>query len=193
MEGVWRELFEGNEFLTQGLPILLVLGVGSLLTGVVFERMTPLLRSFPGLIVLVPPLIGLRGNINTTLGSRLGSAIHLGLVEPDRMWNPEVRENVLGSMALSTVMPAVAAVLAWGVSVVAGLPAMRLDLFVLVATVAGLVSGGFLAVVTLGIMVLAHRYGLDPDNVTGPGLATVGDVITLLVLLATASILGGAF
>lgn len=192
MPGLWRDLFRGNDFLTQGLPILMLLAVGSLGTGLVFERMVPLLQAYPGLIVLVPPLIGLRGNINASLGSRLGSAVHLGLIEPGTMWDPEVRENVLGSLMLSGLMPALAAVLAWVVSRALGIAVIPLWLLVAVATVAGLVSGLLLAAITVGIVTWSHRHGVDPDNVTGPGLATVGDVLTLLVLFATSAlVLGG--
>ncbi len=191
MPGIGRDLLRGNDLLVQGLPILLLLALGSLVTGVVFQRMIPLLRAFPGLIVIVPPLIGLRGNINASLGSRLGSAVHLGVIEPGAVWDPEVRQNVLGSLALSGMMPAVAAVLAWVASQLLGLAMMPLGLLILVATVAGLVSGAILAGITVGIVTLSYRYGLDPDNVTGPGLATVGDVLTLAILFGTAWFLLG--
>jgi mgtE-like transporter len=193
MAGRWAQASGDESFLRQAVPVLLVLAVGSLVTGVVFERMTPLLRSFPGLIVLVPPLIGLRGNINTAMGARLSSGMHLGVIDPSDPWHPEVRENVAGSLVLSTVMPALAGILAWAASIVLGLDAMALGTFVLVATVAGLLSGLFLAGVTLVILAAAHRYGIDPDNVTGPALATVGDVVTLAILYGTAVGIAGGF
>lgn len=191
MAGSWYARARDEGFLEQALPVLLLLAVGSLATGIVLERMTALLRAFPGLIVLVPPLIGLRGNINTALGARMGSAIHLGVVDPTSLWDPEVRANVAGSLTLSTLMPALAGVLAWAASRLVGLEAMSLRLFVVVATVAGLASGIFLSAVTLAILVAAHRWGIDPDNVTGPALATIGDVVTLAVLYATAAVLAG--
>lgn len=193
MAGRWPASTREEGFLRQALPVLLLLAVGSLATGVVFERMTHLLREFPGLIVLVPPLIGLRGNINSSLGARLGSAIHLGVVDPESFRGREVAANVGGSMALSTVMPSLAGVLAWATSLALGLDAMPLTLFVGVAAVAGFLSGLFLAGVTLVILAAAYRYGLDPDNVTGPALATIGDVVTLVILYGTAAVLAGGF
>lgn len=191
MAGSWTARAREEGFLQQALPVLMLLAVGSLATGAVFERMRPLLRQFPGLIVLVPPLIGLRGNINTSMGARLASAMHLGVVDPEALWDREVAENLGGSLALSATMPALAGVLAWAASLLIGLEVMALSRFVLVASLAGLASGVLLAGVTLVILVVAHRYGIDPDNVTGPALATVGDVVTLVVLYATVGLLVG--
>lgn len=191
MAGSWIADVRDEGFLRQSLPVLMLLAVGSLATGAVFERMQPLLREFPGLIVLVPPLIGLRGNINNAMGARLGSAMHLGIVDPRAIWDPTIKANVGGSLVLSATMPALAGVLAWAATRLMGLEAMPLALFVLVAMVAGLASGVFLAGVTLALLAAAHRHGIDPDNVTGPALATVGDVVTLAILYATAGFLGG--
>lgn len=181
----------GEGYLRQALPVLALLAVGSLATGAVFERMRSLLEASPGLIVLVPPLIGLRGNINTTMGARLSSAMHLGVVDPTSLWDREVGANVAGSLILSGTMAALAGGLAWGTSRLLGLASIGLARFVLVAAVAGLASGVLLAGITLVILVGAHRYGIDPDNVTGPALATVGDIVTLAVLYATAANLAG--
>ena len=39
-----------------------------------------------------------------------------------------------------------------------------------------------LVFLTVGIVIFTFRRGLDPDNITGPALATIGDLITLVVL-----------
>ncbi|AKB28501.1 Mg/Co/Ni transporter MgtE [Methanosarcina siciliae T4/M] len=38
-------------------------------------------------------MLGLRGNISSTLGSRLGSAIHMGLITSIDRNNPELTNN----------------------------------------------------------------------------------------------------
>jgi cation transporter-like permease len=44
---------------------------------------------------------------------------------------------------------------------------------------------------TIGIIYLVFMRGYDPDNITGPALATFGDIITILCILFSASIVGG--
>lgn len=192
-------LFHGT-FLRQSLPFLLMTALGGLVAGVLLQGMRGVLETMPGLLVLVPAMIGLRGNISSSLGARLGSAIHLGLVGStaggtrlrDVLRNRELVENVNGSLALSVIMPAIAALAAYGTSRIFGLAIIGLGPLFLIAVASGLASGVILAGITVAIVLVAHRRGLDPDNVTGPFLATVGDVLTLLILLGMATAVAGA-
>src|SRR5258706_14500802 len=60
----------------QGLAALLVSSGGDLLAGLTLGAITHTLQTLPGLLVLVPAAIGMRGNIFGALGSRLGTLIH---------------------------------------------------------------------------------------------------------------------
>ncbi len=62
----------------QGLVALLVSSGGDLLAGLTLGAITHTLDRLPGLLVLVPAAIGMRGNIFGALGSRLGTSIHAG-------------------------------------------------------------------------------------------------------------------
>ncbi|MDX1611514.1 MAG: magnesium transporter, partial [Candidatus Thermoplasmatota archaeon] len=94
---------------------------------------------------------------------------------------PVARTNVLASLALSVIIGAAVGAMGWAASLAVGLPAVSLWVFLLVAVSTGLISGFFLAVITLIIVLQATRRGLDPDNVTGPLLTTFGAVTTLTV------------
>ena len=58
--------------LRQALAALLVSSGGDLLAGLTLGAITGTLEDLPGLLVLVPAAIGMRGNIFGALGSRLG-------------------------------------------------------------------------------------------------------------------------
>ena len=61
-----------------GFVALLVSSGGDLLAGLTLGSITGTLQELPGLLVLVPAAIGMRGNVFGALGSRLGTAIHSG-------------------------------------------------------------------------------------------------------------------
>ena len=63
----------------QGFVALVVADLGSLVAGLALGTITHRLKVLPGLIVMVPAAIGMRGNIFGALGSRLGTSIHSGL------------------------------------------------------------------------------------------------------------------
>lgn len=172
VKGVLREL----------LPALLLAGLGALGAGWILGLMVPRLQAHAGILIMVPGLMALRGNINGAMGSRLGSAVHLGLVRPGRPFGPVTQANFAASLVLSLAVGMLVGALGWGFSLVAGLPTVSLGLLVLVGGTTGLLSGLLLAAITIAIVLTAAHTGVDPDNVTGPLLTTVGDVITMGVL-----------
>ncbi|HVM39408.1 MAG TPA: hypothetical protein VM618_01370, partial [Acidimicrobiia bacterium] len=64
--------------LRQGFVALLVSTSASLLAGLTLGAITGTLEDLPGLLVLVPAVLALRGNVGGALASRLGTAIHAG-------------------------------------------------------------------------------------------------------------------
>ncbi len=174
--------------LRQSLPLLILCGIGEVFAGTLFGHSTDALDMLPGLIILVPALIGLRGNINTTLGSRLGSAAHMGLISSKNFLNDEMKENVKASLVLSVVMSLVAGLLAYGTTFALGKSSLKI---IAIAVIAGSLAGVILAFITIAIIMYAFRRGLDPDNVTGPSLSTFGDLITLGCIFGVAFLIGG--
>ena len=52
--------------------------------------------------------------------------------------------------------------------------------------IAGVVSGAILTMLTILIIYAVFKRGYDPDNITGPALATFGDIITMLSIFGSA-------
>lgn len=171
---------------TQALPILALTAVGGAVAGSVLAGMEQVLRAIPALIVVAPALISLRGTINGSIGARLGSAAHMGLLT-GRGRRAEIVENVLAGLTLSASMSTVAALLGYATTWLVGRDPGDPVGLVLVSVAAALTSGLLLSGVTVATVVVAHRRGLDPDNVTSPILATVGDIVTLAFLFLYAT------
>ena len=106
----------------QGLAALLVSSGGDLLAGLTLGAITGTLEKLPGLLVLVPAAIGMRGNVFGALGSRLGTSIHAGTFSLSRRADTVVGQNVVASMALTLSISFVLAILAKAVSIGFGLP-----------------------------------------------------------------------
>src|SRR5437588_7918528 len=85
----------------QGLAALLVSSGGDLLAGLTLGAITGTLADLPGLLVLVPAAIGMRGNVFGALGSRLGTSIHAGTFSLSRRTETVVGQNIVASMALT--------------------------------------------------------------------------------------------
>jgi len=71
---------ETRSILRESLFALLICAIGGLCAGIFLVKMEYYLTAFPGLLVIIPGAIGMRGNIFGALGSRLGSNLHIGLL-----------------------------------------------------------------------------------------------------------------
>jgi len=88
----------------QSLVALALNSVTSLVAGAVLGSITGTLEQFPGLLVLVPAAIGLRGNIFSTFGNRISTAIHTGEFDLSLRSDSVLRQNIDASMVLTLFM-----------------------------------------------------------------------------------------
>ena len=175
-----------KELMKQSLPLLILCGLGGIIAGNTLGVMTDILKNIPGLIVTIPAIIALRGNISTTFGSRLGSAYHLGIINENNLWNEELKNNVIGSLVLSFLISIIVGVFAYlSTLLFFNITPNPLKLISIVL-ISGVLSGIILTILTIVIIYAVFKRGYNPDNITGPALATFGDIITMLTLFGSA-------
>jgi len=175
-----------KEMLKQSLPLLLLCGIGGIFAGNILGLMSSLFQTIPGLIVVIPGIIALRGNISTAFGSRLGSAYHLGVINAENIWNNELKQNIIGSIVLSFIVSLLIGVLSYITTILFFDITPNPYQIIGIVLLAGMLSAVLLTTLTIGIIYLVFRRGYDPDNITGPALATVGDIITMLCIFGSA-------
>jgi mgtE-like transporter len=177
--------------LRQGLAALAVSSAGDLLAGLTLGAMTGTLEQLPGLLVLVPAAIGMRGNIFGALGSRLGTAIHAGTFRLSRRPDTVVGQNILASLALTLSISLALAVLAKAIAVGFGLPGTISVLdFMIISVVGGIISAVAVLGITLLVAATSARKGWDLDNVAAPLVTAAGDVFTLPSLFVATYLVG---
>ena len=177
--------------LRQGLAALLVSSGGDLLAGLTLGAITGTLADLPGLLVLVPAAIGMRGNVFGALGSRFGTSIHAGTFTLSRRAETVVGQNVIAAMALSLSISFALAVLAKAVAIGFGLPhTISIAYFIVISIVGGAISSVFVLLLTIGVAAGSVRYGWDMDNVAAPLVTAAGDMVTLPSLFLATFIVG---
>lgn len=169
----------------EALPVLALSAAGGLFAGVVLGGMDAELEQVAGLLVLVPALLATRGNVYGSLGARLGSALHQGLVDPRfTLADRRVNAAIAAALANGVLVSGFAAVMAVALLAGLGRPAASLPTLLGIALVAGLVSGLLLTVAVVSVVFLGYRRGLNPDTLAGPVVTTTGDVVGVATLLA---------
>lgn len=173
---------------------LVALGLNSstsLIAGAFLGAITPTLARYPGLLVLVPAAIGLRGNIFGSFGNRLSTSIHAGTFRWSLRREAVLGQNVLAAMLLTMGISLALAVVAKTVAVGMGLTGSIDLLSMATVSILGGVLGSIVVLgASLGLTAGAVRFGWDLDNVTAPLVSTLGDVLTLPALYVATFLLG---
>lgn len=163
----------------QAFYALLIASGGSLLAGVTLGSIQDTLKELPGLLVLVPAAIGMRGNIFGALGSRLGTAIHTGTFTLSPRRSTVVGQNVMSALALTLVVSLALAALAKAITVAFDLVSISMLDFVIISMVGGVISSVVVLAITVGVAAASARAGWDLDSVAAPLITAAGDIVTL--------------
>ena len=169
------------------VPVLVVLALVELGSGLVLDSFQATLLRYPSLLVLVPVTIGTAGNLGSVLAARLSTAFHLGRLSFSPT-DETLAGNALATVGLSlTMFPAVGAG-AWLLSELLSGTALSLVTVLVVATTSGAVLAVLAVFVTVVATYVAYRFSLDPDDVVIPVVTNVSDVLGVLVLFAVVQV-----
>lgn len=170
--------------LRQGFAALLLGAVTATIAGVVLASITDTLEELPGLLILIPATLGMRGTIFGAMGARLGTTTHAGLFEVSRERTGVLYQNVFVAIALTMGSAIYLAVLAKLSAVAFGLASIPFLDFVTISVVGGVLDSALILLLTIGLSVLSYRRGYDLDAVSTPLITATADMVTIPALFA---------
>lgn len=178
-----------SRVLGETFTALFICAIGDLIAGIFLSGMTNTLQMLPGLLVLIPGAIGMRGNIFGALGSRLGSNLHIGILTPELKKSPVLNQNIISAIILTVIMSIFLAFAAKGFCILLGFESISIMDFTVISVLGGIFSGALLLPATILISIKSYENGWDPDNVTTPLIAASGDLFTIPSILLAVYIL----
>ncbi|KAK2587188.1 hypothetical protein KPH14_002933 [Odynerus spinipes] len=178
-----------------------IAGVGTIGAGLVLDRVQhwPVFKTIGQLLILVPALLGLKGNLDMCLASRLSTQANLGNMHKFR----EIMKMIIGNIAIVQIQAIVAAILVALFAIIvgaiqdlvhkeegtAGLPfEWNYALLLATSSVCTATSSCFiLDFAMIAVIMISHRCKLNPDNLATPLAASIGDVVSISVFSTIAS------
>ena len=142
-----------------------------------------LFRQKPGLLVVIPGAIGMRGNIFGSFASRLSTNLHIGIISPEFEFSEQLNYNIYSSFVLTMVLSLFLAVIAKVLCMLLHQPSMDLIDFMLICVIAGIISNLIMLPITMFVSFKSYEHGWDPDNITSPIIAAFGDLFTLPAII----------
>uniref|UniRef100_A0A915DLH7 SLC41A/MgtE integral membrane domain-containing protein n=1 Tax=Ditylenchus dipsaci TaxID=166011 RepID=A0A915DLH7_9BILA len=170
----------------------LIAGFGMVLAGIVLDIVQhwPLFKEVPETFILVPALLGLKGNLEMTLASRLSTQANTGKMDT----REQIRTIVITNIALIQTQAIVVTFLASGAAIILSwIPRGEIDwghaaLLCASSLATASLASFLLSGVMIVVIILSRRFSINPDNVATPIAASLGDLTTLAVLSVFGSI-----
>lgn len=164
----------------------MIAGMGTVAAGLLLDIVQHwnVFQEVPEMFVLVPALLGLKGNLEMTLASRIATLANLGAIDTSKeQWYMALGNVCLlqcQSLVLGLVASAFACTVGW----------IREGEFnvhnVLLLTSSSLVTASaasfILGTITIFVVIFSRKININPDNVAAPIAASLGDVVTLALL-----------
>ena len=152
------------------------LGAGSLLA--IYLNKVLLI---PGMLILLPGFLEMRGNISGSLAARLSSGLFLGVIKPNKVKTKIIKGNILAAFLLALI-----------VSFSLGIITFLFTYFVfhtlvykliLLPLIAGIIANLIEVPLTLFTTFYLFKKGHDPNNIMGPLVTSTGDITSVIALL----------
>jgi mgtE-like transporter len=164
---LWAYWRAEQRTLRQGLVALALSTLAGFVAGLTLAHITGTLEELPGLIVLIPAAVGMKGTIFGAIG------------EPTLRRGSVLQRNVYVAVVTTFSSALWLAVLSVLASAAFGEPSISLWRLATVSIVGGALGSALILMITLTLSVLSFRRGWDLDSVSTPMVTALGDMTTL--------------
>ncbi|KXB02261.1 hypothetical protein AKJ44_00900 [candidate division MSBL1 archaeon SCGC-AAA261F17] len=141
-------------------------------------------------LMMVPLINGLGGNLGSLFGARLSSALHLGTIEPKLKGQETLQINLSALGILGGVIFIFAGGLLFGMNLIGGASLLASLKASFAFLIAGLILTVLIALIALTAAFASYTRGIDPDNVVIPIVTSTVDLLGITCLLITVHLLG---
>lgn len=155
---------------------------GGLIAGILLAVYTDKLLLIPGILILLPGFLEMRGSISGSFASRISSGLFLGVINPKLTKITKlIRGNIIASFWLTFLGALVLGLLAFAFNYVV-LKVFTPQL-IFIPVIASLISNILQIPLTLILTLYLFKRGHDPNNIMGPFITSSEDIMSIVSLL----------
>jgi mgtE-like transporter len=167
----------------ESIIVVLISSIVGLFSGTLLSSSEQVLASFPIILLVLPSLNSLIGDISTVLVSRLTSHLYLGTLSPKIQKSNRLQQDFYG--LLITILLSLAALIGLGyiLGSVTGIEIVNPFLIVSILAIVILILFCSMFVFLFMGSIVIFRSGKDPNNFLIPIVTSLADFLTPLLII----------
>jgi len=177
------------DVLREGLPLLLPLSLLGITAGVLYTSQLDSLISAAAVLILISPFMNGCGSIGGILTSRIGTDMHMGMIDPVFFPQKTVLKHFGENYLYAVIFLPLMGLIAHFAALLLGITTPGLLLMVLISLLSGLLVVTAMNLLGYYTAVITYRKGFDPDNFGVPVVTSSIDLIGATCLLAVMMLL----
>ncbi len=165
---------------------LLMALIADSFAGMLLNRSIGIFNAIPGLLMILPALLDMRGNVYGAQISRLSSKLHLG--EISGMKDKKVKINIISAIALAFTVSYIMIILTSGVFYFTKGIIIPVMIILTIILTNHFFTSSILTPVSAYIAVKSYEKKWNPDNIGVPIISAVGDFLVVFFMVFSALI-----
>lgn len=163
-----------------------IAGLGTCFAGILLDHVQywDVFTEINELFIILPALLGLKGNLQMTLASRFSTHSHLGQIQTTEELLNLTCTNVALNQCFSIIISFTASILAIIIQTITADVPFDVKNSLLITSTALLtssVTSFVLDILMIMVVQVSAAYNINPDNVAIPIAASLGDIISLML------------
>lgn len=175
--------YSKEKIISESIPLLTLCVILEIAGGQLLNNEDVFLN-IPFLLITIPVINGLFGNIGSILGARLSTGLHLGEMDIS-IKSRELREDIAQALILGVCIILFLTGFIWIISPATGISTSGIEplAFLLIMLGAGILMTIIVIFMSIISAFLSFSRGMDPDNTVTPVVTTTGDLMGIITLV----------
>ncbi|MHA1259591.1 MAG: magnesium transporter, partial [Candidatus Heimdallarchaeaceae archaeon] len=180
----WRKEFYVKENLLQALPTVTITSVIAVCTGLVLSSFQVIIDNSPILLICFPAILSTVGSEGSVIANVTTTKLHLGVVHPSFSFfkSQDFTITFSGTLFAGILLNIIIGLIAIGLNP-QPITFLGFWLFLIVLLLTNILAFSIIASITISAAFLIYKFGLDPDNMVIPILASIADLVTTSFLV----------
>ncbi|MBS3099841.1 magnesium transporter [Candidatus Pacearchaeota archaeon] len=154
---------------------------GGLFAGIILAIYADKIFLIPGILVLLPGFLEMRGNISGTLSARISSGLFIHVIKPNHIKTKIIKGNVIAALFLALIISFSLGLFAFAFNYyIFGIFTTKI---ILLPLIAGVIANLIEVPLALFTTLYLFKKGHDPNNIMGPFVSATGDITSIIALL----------